>query len=289
MVNGLPVRKDTPEVFADLEQATQKLTAYRSAVAALHVNEPVIQTAGKLPEADICFWDEIFKCNDGVLNSLLTALNERKYTNEGCTYPIPTISFFAASNEIPNFNNPEERILSALYDRLELKIVTENISQRQNRLAVLKQKQAGQFGVVRASITLEELNAMQQEVASIPVPDAINELADDILCELRKQVPVSDRKYLGYYPIAQAKAWLEGHAQVEPADLLALRNYLSLAGSIRPNLCGSDPAADVHQSHAGQGQRHSGHGQRRAGRFSGGLRRYRQADQRTQGADQTPW
>ena len=226
IVNGLPVRKDTPEVFADLEQATQKLTAYRSAVAALHVNEPVIQTTGKLPEADICFLDEIFKCNDGVLNSLLTALNERKYTNEGCSYSIPAISFFAASNEIPNFNNPEEQILSALYDRLELKIVTENIAQRQNRLAVLKQKQAGRFGVVRASITLEELNAMQREVASIGVPDAINELADDILCELRKQVPVSDRKYLGYYPIAQAKAWLEGHAQVESTDLLALRNYL---------------------------------------------------------------
>ena len=233
MVNGLPVRKDTPEVFAALEKATQKLTAYRSAVAALHANEPVVQTTGKLPEADICFLDEIFKCNDGVLNSLLTALNERKYTNEGCTYSIPTISFFAASNEIPNFNNPEERILSALYDRLELKIVTENIAQRQNRLAVLKQKQAGQFGVVRASITLEELNAMQREVASIPVPDAINELADDILCELRKQVPVSDRKYLGYYPIAQVKAWLEGHAQVEPADLLALGNYLWQAPSDR--------------------------------------------------------
>ena len=66
------------------------------------------------------FLDEIFKCNDGVLNALLTALNERKYTNEGRTYPIPTISFFAASNEIPNFNDPEEKILAALYDRLEL-------------------------------------------------------------------------------------------------------------------------------------------------------------------------
>ena len=130
MVNGLPAQKNSPEVFSALEKATQKLTAYRSAVAALHANEPVVQTTGKLPEADICFLDEIFKCNDGVLNSLLTALNERKYTNEGCTYSIPTISFFAASNEIPNFNNPEEKILSALYDRLELKVVTENISEK---------------------------------------------------------------------------------------------------------------------------------------------------------------
>jgi len=170
--------------------------------------------------------DEIFKCNDGVLNSLLTALNERKYTNEGRTYPIPVISFFAASNEIPNFNDPQEKILEALYDRLELKVVTANMEDRDTRLAVLKNKQAGTFGQVTATITLEELRQMQQEVASILVPDTINELADDILCELRKDMAVSDRKYLGYYPIAQAKAWLSGHDKVESCDLLALKNYL---------------------------------------------------------------
>ncbi len=171
--------------------------------------------------------DEIFKCNDGVLNSLLTALNERKYTNEGRTYPIPAVSFFAASNEIPNFNDPQEKILEALYDRLELKVVTDNIADRSKRLAVLAAKQAGRSGQIAASITLDELTEMQRQVAAIPVPDAVNELADDILCQLRKDgITVSDRKYLNYYPIAQAKAWLSGHDRVEPQDLLALKNYL---------------------------------------------------------------
>jgi len=200
---------------------------YKGILALLHSSEPAVQTAGKIPEAEIVFLDEVFKCNDGVLNSLLTALNERKYTNEGRTYPIPTISFFAASNEIPNFNDPQEKILEALYDRLELKVVTENIGERANRLAVLKSKQSGAFGQITAAITLDELLEMQREVSAVPVPDAANELADDILCELRKNgVPVSDRKYLGYYPIAQAKAWLAGHTQVESTDLLALKNYL---------------------------------------------------------------
>ena len=62
------------------------------------------------------------------------------------TYQIPTISFFAASNEIPNFNDPQEKILEALYDRLELKVMTENIQEKANRMAVLKNKQAGMFG-----------------------------------------------------------------------------------------------------------------------------------------------
>ena len=106
-------------------------------------------------------------------------------------------------------------------------MITENISDRDKRLAVLRDKQAGRAGQIAASITLDELKAMQVEVANIPVPDAINELADDILCQLRRdEIPVSDRKYLNYYPIAQAKAWLSGHKTVESVDLLALKNYL---------------------------------------------------------------
>ena len=227
ILSGLPASPPDGTALTQVKQLSDNLEAYQKAVALTRGSEPVVNTSGKIPEADICFLDEIFKCNDGVLNSLLTAFNERKYTNEGRTYPIPTISFFAASNEIPNFNDPQEKILSALYDRLELKVVTENIAGRDNRLRVLKDKQAGDAGQVHAEITLEELLEMQRDVAAIPVPDAVNELVDDILCELRKAgIVVSDRKFLGYYPVAQAKAWLSGHAQVEPIDLLALKNYL---------------------------------------------------------------
>ena len=219
--------KDEPATWELLRRDTEKLESYKAALAALHQNEPSVQTTGKIPEADIVMLDEIFKCNDGVLNSLLTALNERKYTNEGRSYPIPAISFFAASNEIPNFNDPQEKILAALYDRLELKVVTKDIQDRTARLAVLRNKQERNFGQVSVKISLEELTKMQLEVAAVSVPDTANELADDILCELRKTgVPVSDRKYLGYYPIAQARAWLSGHSRVEASDLLALKNYL---------------------------------------------------------------
>ena len=218
---------ECPESYSSSGNAVTAAQRYKDILALLYSSEPIVQTTGKIPEADICLLDEVFKCNDGVLNSLLTALNERKYTNEGRTYPIPTISFFAASNEVPNFNDPQEKILAALYDRLELKVVTQNIAERDNRLRMLKAKQNGSAGQTQCTITLDELLEMQREVSAIPVPDAINELADDILCELRKNgLTISDRKYLGYYPIAQAKAWLSGHTQVESTDLLALKHYL---------------------------------------------------------------
>jgi len=113
-----------------------------------------------------------------------------------------------------------------LYDRFELKVVTQYIQNRDNRLRMLAHKQRQAGSQITATITLEELYAAQHEVASVIVPEAINELMDDILCELRRLgIHVSDRKFLNYYPIAQAKAWLSGRDIVEPSDLTVLKCY----------------------------------------------------------------
>ena len=42
-------------------------------------------TDSKIPDSHIVFLDEIFKCGDGILNLILTVLNERVYINEGQT------------------------------------------------------------------------------------------------------------------------------------------------------------------------------------------------------------
>lgn len=178
-------------------------------------------------------------CHKGTVRPLGDLANEvlRLKRIETHQVSIPAISFFAASNEIPNFTDPQEQILAPLYDRLQIKVVTEDIVDRDKRLSVLKSKQAGGDGAVNATISLSELYAMQQEVAAIPVPDVINELADDVLCELRGNgIEVSDRKYLNYYPLVQAKAWLEGHDKVESQDLLILKCYLWQAPSDRPTV-----------------------------------------------------
>ena len=79
----------------------------------------------------------------------------------------------------------------------------------------------------QAVISLEELYAMQAEIRLVKVPDGINELADNILCELRrKDIPVSDRTYFNYSAVVQAEAWLCGRDTVIPADMAALVNYL---------------------------------------------------------------
>lgn len=201
----------------------------RQCLAEVYGGKPEIITENKIPESDIVFLDEVFKANDGVLNSLLKALNERIFTNEGVTKSIPTISFFAASNEIPNFHNPEEQSLRALYDRFDFKVHTKYVEEKSNRMKILKGKQSVTKGdsSPAINITLEELSRMQNEVRAINVPDSINELADNILCELRrKDIFVSDRTYFNLSPVVQAEAWLNGHITVQPEDMKALVNYL---------------------------------------------------------------
>jgi MoxR-like ATPase len=209
-------------------EVSVKMDGLKNVLYTLYGNTPKINVSGKIPDSEIIFLDEIFKANDGILNSLLTALNERVYTNEGETVKIPAISFFSASNEIPDFNDPAEKILKPLYDRFELKAVTKYVEIRENRLKVLKDKQnpPGSF-IQNAEITLEELTQAQNEVKAVKIPDGINGLMDDILCEFRRKgLHISDRKYFNYSPIVQAKAYLDGRQEVNSRDLLILSAYL---------------------------------------------------------------
>ncbi len=219
---------DNGKHLAEAAELQKRMEQYRKCLVELYGSTPEILTENKIPESNIAFLDEIFKANDGVLNSLLKALNERTYTNEGVTMQIPTISFFAASNEIPNFNNPEEQSLRALYDRFDFKVHTQYVEDKANRMRILAGKQtAKQFQSTQTYLTLSELAQMQVEVQHVAVPEGINELADNILCELRrKNLFVSDRTYFNFTPVVQAEAWLNGRDTVEPTDMQALVNYL---------------------------------------------------------------
>lgn len=213
-------------VLKDAADKAVKLSYIKKILCSISDNKPRIITDGKIPDSHIVFLDEIFKSNDGILNSLLTALNEKVYTNEGQTVPIPVISFFSASNEIPDFKDSAQAILKPLYDRFELKVLTGYVEEPENRMRVLKNKQNGLSGKVSATISLIELEKMQKQVEKVIVPDSINELMENVLCELRRNgIHVSDRKYFGFTPIVKAKAFLSGNAEVLPKDLMVLKNY----------------------------------------------------------------
>ena len=211
-----------------LDESLERAARIRKAAYELAGSKPSMITTGKIPEAEIVYLDECYKANDGILNSLLTVLNERRYVNEGAAINIPVISFFTASNELPDFSSDEGKILRPLHDRLELKVLTEYVKDRSKRLDMQKRKQHVQtLGAPVSSITLGELYSMQKEVEAVQIPDAINELFDDIVTELRsKGIGISDRKYFNYSPVVKAEAWLSGKSTVSAGALKVLKNFL---------------------------------------------------------------
>ena len=88
--------------------------------------------------------------------------------------------------------NPEDKVYAPLLDRFDLKIITEYIRDKEARQQILHDKIIGATaGRMPDKITLDELRQMQQEVSEVEVPESVSDMMDDVLCEMRREKPVS--------------------------------------------------------------------------------------------------
>jgi MoxR-like ATPase len=177
-------------------------------------------TAGKLPEAQVAFLDEVFKANSAILNALLTVLNERQFHQGTEVVDVPLLSLVAASNELP-----EEDELAALYDRFLLRFTVGYIEQefRFARLLTLEPAAAEEA----ALLSLEELGELQRRAAAVKVPNGLLRDVIDIRRVLNAEgVIASDRRYRQAIDIIRAAALLEGRDEAGSAELRWLGHIL---------------------------------------------------------------
>src|SRR5882762_9164011 len=92
----------------------------------LRDGELLTNTEGMLPEASLVFLDELLNANSAILNSLLTALNERIFRRGKETRPLKALMFVGASNHLP-----EDDALKALFDRFLLRVHCANVAAEQ--------------------------------------------------------------------------------------------------------------------------------------------------------------
>jgi len=172
-------------------------------------------TAGKLPEAEVVFLDEVFKASSSILNILLTAINEKMFYNDGTAMEIPMQLLVGASNELPE----NEAELAALYDRFLLRYTVGYLTSDDARLRLLGDDKIGNY--TGPQLTHQELEQLQDTVDNTPVPNDILELAESIRRELQKEgITGSDRRWRKVIRLARAFAVLHGEAKVS-ADSLA--------------------------------------------------------------------
>lgn len=180
------------------------------------VYERVIE--GMLPTAHIVFQDEVFKANSAILNTELTAMNERTYKHGPVTIDVPLISLFGASNELP-----EGEELGALFDRFQFRKTVDYIHEPGNFAKMLRTNPKAEL----PSITFDELKEAQEAVATIEVPDAVVDTLYDIRSDLQMEgVIPSDRRFYQTQTALKAMAWLDGREQVTDDDFRILQHML---------------------------------------------------------------
>jgi len=177
-------------------------------------------TTGKLPEATTCFLDEIYKCNAGSLNALLSLLNEKVFFNDGKAVKTPLLLAIGASNELPE----ESDNLEALDDRFPLRYHVYPIQDASNKAKLLDISISIDEEPV---VSLKDLQTARLEAQQISLTDDVVEhLITLVDCLKAEGIVVTDRTFRQTKFLLQAEAYMKGHEMVGIDELEILKNVL---------------------------------------------------------------
>jgi MoxR-like ATPase len=170
-----------------------------------------------MPSFQVCFLDEIWKCNPGCLNTLLSITNERVFHDDGKAIHVPLNTMVTASNELPE----SESELGAIYDRCAVRLVTQYIEDRDAFKSLITS------ATPTVPTVAVDFAAEQAACKAVVIPDSLVEAMVDLRYSVRDAgFKVSDRKWRACLNLIKASAHLEGRKEACNDDLDCLEDVL---------------------------------------------------------------
>jgi MoxR-like ATPase len=180
---------------------------------------------GMLPEAEIVFLDEVFKSNSAILNSLLTLLNERRYTSGGQVLRCPLLACFGASNEVPT-----DETLSAIFDRFILRIRSDNLDAYHFQDLLEKGIQHEIMGLTDAAVQplagAQEIQQLHRAFAQrMRFREEFFSAYKGLVFQIRAEgVSLSDRRVVKMLKLFAGSAFLDGRPEPDAGDFFVLKH-----------------------------------------------------------------
>ena len=185
----------------------------------LREGELVTNTEGMLTRASLVFLDELLNANSAILNSLLSALNERVVPRGRERLPVRALAFVGASNHLP-----EDDALLALFDRFLLRVHCDNVEPAKLSQVLDAGWRLDQWPVQAAAITVEELRAEQTRLRTV-VLDAVRADFATLIERIRQAgITISDRRAVKLQRVVAASALLCSRTEARACDLWVLRH-----------------------------------------------------------------
>lgn len=181
--------------------------------------ELVTNTEGMMPEASLVFLDEIFNANSAILNSLLTALNEKIFRRGRETKKLPALMFVGASNGLP-----EEESLNALLDRFLVRVKCDYVDpDKLHEVLIAGWNLDNNLQKAKPVIAAEEVRQLQAECRMVEL-SSIRKQFIDIVHSLRNTgIKVSDRRAVKLQNLIAASALICGRKEAVLSDLWVLK------------------------------------------------------------------
>ncbi|MGY6277037.1 AAA family ATPase [Methylomonas sp. MgM2] len=169
--------------------------------------------------------DEINRATPKAQSALLEAMEERRVTVDGVTYPLPE-PFFVVATQNPSYHIGTYPLPESQLDRFLMRIELGYPDAQAERALLAGQSRQALLETLPMKMTIARLRQIQEAVECVFTSPALLDYLQGIIAFTRRSdlypCGLSPRAGLGLLNAAKAWAWMQGREAVLPEDVQAV-------------------------------------------------------------------